>query len=970
MAALAEAFVRIRPDTHGFREETRRDIDRAGSDSGDNFGKRFNAAFGNALRGSGGIGDLAGRVISLITPSLGGLASGFNLVAGSAAGLTASLGKLAVGAAAMSTLAAATASAAASMVSLAGAIAPASGLIAALPGLVAGVVAVNTVLKLSLYSVGDAMKAAYEGDMKKFDAAMLKLTSTAQAFAAEFLATVPAMKEFQQAAQDGFFSELNGSLAHFVDLLRGTQPWIQALATNLGSVVREFLLWATAAESVDKFNRILGNTSGLVTSIRLALQPVLTGFLDLAVVGSDFFGGFRNGIADSLTRFGEWLSEVSRSGQAMEWMNTGLAVLKQLGEVAQQVGGIFEAVFRAAGEAGGDALGGLVGLLRNINAALSDSEGQAALVAIFKSLQEVGKALGPVIKALISGLGEVAPAVADIAVAFGPVLTSAIRALAPAIAALAPGIIAVIGGIGAAVQALGPSLVPIGQAIGAAFASLAPVFAAIGSAIATLVPQIASVVAAFAPVVATLINALAPAIAALAPGLIAVGNALATAFANPAVSEALLALGMGISNLLIAVAPLIPPLIELAAILVERLGTGLTALALVLAPVISALADALAPILPEIARLFSEVSAVLLPVAQQFGNELAGALRDLMPHVQPIMDALREVGGQILTAIRDVLPEILPHLGDLARAFKDVFIEVAKVLPDLIKFAGTIVVELIKQLPVLIPMVLNLALAFLDILKQITPLIPPLLKLLLDVVLPLIPELPKLLPPLISLVTLFSDLLREVSPLLKKLLESETVANIVKIGAANMVLAFNLVKDAVNFAIGAAQTFIGVFFGLPGQVDQGLGRMGEAIKGWANSVIGWFESIINIIASGVPGMGQVQFPRLANGAIVDRATMAMIGEAGREVVIPLTRPRRAVELAEQSGLTDLLAKSFRVPDLSARPLALAGASAVPAAAAGPGWDDRPLIGTYVAAPGQSPQRLMSDLRVEAIGANW
>lgn len=46
----------------------------------------------------------------------------------------------------------------------------------------------------------------------------------------------------------------------------------------------------------------------------------------------------------------------------------------------------------------------------------------------------------------------------------------------------------------------------------------------------------------------------------------------------------------------------------------------------------------------------------------------------------------------------------------------------------------------------------------------------------------------------------------------------------------------------------------------------------------------------------------------ADGGIYDKATNAIIGEAGREVVIPLTRPQRAMELAQKSGLLDMLLK--------------------------------------------------------------
>jgi hypothetical protein len=51
----------------------------------------------------------------------------------------------------------------------------------------------------------------------------------------------------------------------------------------------------------------------------------------------------------------------------------------------------------------------------------------------------------------------------------------------------------------------------------------------------------------------------------------------------------------------------------------------------------------------------------------------------------------------------------------------------------------------------------------------------------------------------------------------------------------------------------------------------------------------------------------------AEGGIVRSAVHALVGEAGPEVVIPLTKPDRARELAEKSGLTGLLGQQAPTP---------------------------------------------------------
>src|SRR5690606_27368283 len=48
----------------------------------------------------------------------------------------------------------------------------------------------------------------------------------------------------------------------------------------------------------------------------------------------------------------------------------------------------------------------------------------------------------------------------------------------------------------------------------------------------------------------------------------------------------------------------------------------------------------------------------------------------------------------------------------------------------------------------------------------------------------------------------------------------------------------------------------------------------------------------------------------ADGGIIRRPTVGLVGEAGPEVIIPLTRPARARQLADQSGLTSILAQAL------------------------------------------------------------
>ena len=101
-------------------------------------------------------------------------------------------------------------------------------------------------------------------------------------------------------------------------------------------------------------------------------------------------------------------------------------------------------------------------------------------------------------------------------------------------------------------------------------------------------------------------------------------------------------------------------------------------------------------------------------------------------------------------------------------------------------------------------------------------------------------------------------------------------------------------------------------------IKSGASSVVGFFKGVANGIIGTLEGLVNTgiaginklvdLANNVPTvhldkLGYVTLPRLANGGIVSAPTVAMIGEAGPEVVVPLSRPARAAQVMRQAGLT-------------------------------------------------------------------
>lgn len=144
----------------------------------------------------------------------------------------------------------------------------------------------------------------------------------------------------------------------------------------------------------------------------------------------------------------------------------------------------------------------------------------------------------------------------------------------------------------------------------------------------------------------------------------------------------------------------------------------------------------------------------------------------------------------------------------------------------------------------------------------------------------------------------------------------------------------NVVVASYDAVVGGFNKLVDFLFGLPHRIAElgpklyqaavdlghkigdGLANIGSfasdighkivsIIKDGINWVIGSINNGIAEIDDKLPGT-LPRIPKLANGAVVDSPTLALIGEAGPEVVVPLGNRKRAQQLAEQSGLLSML----------------------------------------------------------------
>ncbi|WP_395109778.1 hypothetical protein [Actinomadura sp. SCN-SB] len=417
---------------------------------------------------------------------------------------------------------------------LAAELAPLAGLLAGIPAAVAVAGAAFGVLKLALSGVGDAFKAAMGDDAEKFEESLRGLAPAAKTVARELRALRPTLLGVRNAAQQAFFAPLQGQLKATAAVLAGPlRNGVRGVAREYGLAAAGALRFAREGRTASALTSVFAGTRKAIAGLRPALNPVLAGFRDMAVQGVGTLTRLAQGAGQVGARFGEWMQRFAASGGVQRALEGALGVVKMLGGLLLNIGGILNSIIQAASSQGGGLLGFLGQAVAQLNAFLKTAQAQAALRSFFATMNQLGAALAPIV-----------PIVGSLAAAL-------ISALAPVVRALTPLLSLLVGALG---QVLG-SLTPI----------LAPLSAMIVSLASGLMPILRPIIAAIAATAQQIGGALVAALTASLPSLQQIVVAVASLLPE------LLPLLPLFSELVLTILPVVPAVTQLAAVLIGYL---------------------------------------------------------------------------------------------------------------------------------------------------------------------------------------------------------------------------------------------------------------------------------------------------------------------------------------------------------------------------------------------------------------
>lgn len=463
----------------------------------------------------------------------------------------------------------------------------------------------------------------------KLNDALAKLSPNARSFVTAVRDMGPAFSALRMEVQDRLFRGLGDS---FTRMATSSLP---ALRTGLGGMAD--VLNRMGRNLMDTFTRLAdqGLLERMFQGFTNGMKPLekVPGqfsemFVKLGIAAAPAMERITTAIGNAFTRVSGKLDEAFKSGRLEKAINTALDLAVRFGQVLGDVFGTVGNIMDAAAKGGGDVLGGLGQVFKELRRITAMPEVQEALTSIFKALTDIGKLVavtfGAVLQAVLPLLAELAPVVSELARKFAPVLVQLAdvlgKALVPIIDALLP-VVSQLGDILVrVVRAVMPLLKPIGDLLATVVTALAPVLPVVGDIVVMLV--------------GALVKGLKPVIDALIPAVATFGRFIGQ------------------------LAPMLTPLYQAFVPLVPVLGQMAAAL-------INLAMSVIEPMLPLIVRLAGLMSGVL-----------AGAINTLVPVITTVV--------KWLTTFAEKAAEVVGWIVDKFRWLYDVLVG-HSIIPDLVR---------------------------------------------------------------------------------------------------------------------------------------------------------------------------------------------------------------------------------------------------------------------------------------------
>lgn len=286
--------------------------------------------------------------------------------------------------------------------------------------------------------------------------------------------------------------------------------------------------------------------------------------------------------------------------------------------------------------------------------------------------------------------------------------------------------------------------------------------------------------------------------------------------------------------------------------------------------ILNAIGAALTPIMPELQSL-----ATVLGESISFAIQtLAPIVADLFLQLAPLLPIVAQLASALLVmGLEAIVPLAEVIIGQLIPALIPMFEALVPLIPAIVEIATVLGQNLAQAMIALMPIIIPLIDLVVQLLLALQPIIPVILLLIQSA-----------LGPLIAIVQVVSGVIGALIAVVVA-----TVKPFVDMAADVLEAAGGIegMNDIINDSISFFQDW-----------GDEVGAAIEGVIGWIENALGWFSDLFGAAAkaptpggggSGGGGKG------MAAGGIASYGARRLIGEAGREAVVPLQRPLAQID---------------------------------------------------------------------------
>jgi F0F1-type ATP synthase assembly protein I len=251
-------------------------------------------------------------------------------------------------------------------------------------------------------AVKEASRGAAAGGINPANEALAKLAPNARAVLLTLRSLVPAWQGAARAGQQATFKNVAGDLRDLSRIyLPAATVWLSKMGRAFNVALRQTAGLFKTRDGVRDVKLLTEGTAQATDRLARAVRPVVNGILQFVAVGAIALPGMAGSVGSLADRFERWAITARKTGQAQQWITSGVATLKQFASIAGDVVMSVAAILRA-GDDGGSTVDTLARGAAAMRAWLESAQGQAAVADTLQKLRDI-----------LAGVAEVVPVLAS-----------------------------------------------------------------------------------------------------------------------------------------------------------------------------------------------------------------------------------------------------------------------------------------------------------------------------------------------------------------------------------------------------------------------------------------------------------------------------------------------------------------------------------------------------------------------------